>query len=118
MSKKTAKTKNQTMKTTKTMKQTTPKTTKTNKTNCKQKRLASKRPVAQKQTSAKYDKQWFSSKKVRPKTILIVAKRSQDGYRITTASMRVAVNQHDATPVVITDLNSLVNDINQKGIRA
>ena len=64
------------------------------------------------------NKQWLSSKKVRPKTVVIVAERTQEGYRIKSATVRVAVNQHAKTAVPITDLGMFVNDIKQKGFRS
>jgi hypothetical protein len=68
-------------------------------------------------TSLKCNKDWFASNKVRPKTIVIVAERTQDGYRIENATVRVAVNQHSRTAVPINDLKDLVHDINERGIR-
>lgn len=68
-------------------------------------------------TSLKCNKHWFASSKVRPKTIVIVAERTQDGYRIENATVRVAVNQHSRTAVPINDLKDLVQDIKEKGIR-
>lgn len=68
-------------------------------------------------TSLRCNKDWFTSSKVRPKTIVIVAERTQDGYRIENATVRVAVNQHARTAVPINDLKDLVRDIKEKGIR-
>lgn len=69
-------------------------------------------------TSLKCNKDWFSSNKVRPKTIVIVAERTQDGYRIENATVRVAVNQHARTAIPINDLKDLVRDMKEKGIRS
>jgi len=78
---------------------------------------AKKTTTRQFATSLNCDKQWFSSKKVRPKTIVIVAERTQDGYRIENATVRVAVNQHDWTAIPINDVKDLVRDIKERGIR-
>jgi hypothetical protein len=68
-------------------------------------------------TSLKCNKDWFTSNKVRPKTIIIVAERTQDGYRIENATVRVAVNQHSRTVIPVDNLKDLVQDMNQRGIR-
>lgn len=94
-----------------TTKSTTSKTTKTTKTKPAK---ANKRQFA---TSLKCNKDWFSSNKVRPKTIIIVAERTQDGYRIENATVRVAVNQHTRTVIPVDNLKDLVQDMNQRGIR-
>jgi hypothetical protein len=112
-------------------KQTTTKTTKNmknSKTTTKMNRSSSKTANSKKQlaktttsrksaSSITCNKQWLNSKKVRPKTVVIVAERTQEGYRIKSATVRVAVNQHAKTAVPITDLSMFVNDIKQKGIR-
>jgi len=74
-----------------------------------------KAPSRQSATSLKCNKDWFASSKVRPKTIVIVAERTQDGYRIENATVRVAVNQHSRTAIPINDLKYLVRDIKEKG---
>ena len=80
-------------------------------------KTAKKSTTKQFATSLKCNKQWFNSNKVRPKTIVIVAERTQDGYRIENATVRVAVNQHSRTAVPINDLKDLVQDIKERGIR-
>ena len=103
-----------TTKTTKTMKS---KTTKTNTKTTTQKpsKKASTRSSA---NAMACNKQWLNSKKVRPKTVVIVAERTQEGYRVKSATVRVAVNQHAKTAIPITDLGMFVNDIKQKGLRS
>ena len=63
------------------------------------------------------NKQWLNSKTVRPKTVVIVAERSQNGYKVKSATVRLAINQYSKTAVPITDLGQFVKDINTKGIR-
>lgn len=108
-----------TTKTTKTMKNKTMKT-KTMKTNTKTKiQKPTKKASTRGSTNAMAcNKQWLNSKKVRPKTVVIVAERTQEGYRIKSATVRVAVNQHAKTAIPITDLSMFVNDIKQKGLRS
>ena len=109
-----------TAKTTKTMKTTnTKKTMKTTKTKNMSKPTRKMNKCNKTATSSNLacNKQWLNSKKVRPKTVVIVAERTQSGYRVKSATIRVAVNQHAKTAVPITDLNLFVNDIREKGFR-
>lgn len=60
-------------------------------------------------------KQWTDS--MRPKTVVIVAERTNKGYSVKSATVRVAINQYSKTAVPISDLQHFVEDINTKGIR-
>ena len=101
-----------------TKQQKTMKNSKTTKTNSKAKATTTKRRSGTPMNTVTCNKQWLNSKKVRPKTVVIVAERTQEGYRVKSATVRVAVNQHAKTAVPITDLSMFVNDIKQKGLRS
>ena len=85
--------------------------TKNTNTNTKSKK---KSPVS----ATKVSKEWLMSKKVRPKTLVLVAQRTQNGYKIESATMRLDVNQHLRTAVPISNLQELVSDIRRKGVSA
>jgi hypothetical protein len=96
-------------------KQTTMATRKT--ITSKRNTTTTKRATRRTNNTTSCSKQWLASKKVRPKTVVIVAERTQSGYTVKSATVRVSVNQYSKTAVPITDLGNFVKDLNTKGIR-
>jgi hypothetical protein len=58
---------------------------------------------------------WLSSKRTRPKTVMLTLQRTTNGYTIKDATILKPVNQHSSVSVS-ADVRSITNDINNKGI--
>lgn len=60
---------------------------------------------------------WISSKKTRPKTVVLTLQRTQEGYMVEEATIINRTNQYGVRPVTV-DVRAIVTDINKKGLTA